>query len=502
MRRPLAVYGLAAAALALGVGEARAQTQIVFDFHRTSDSAVGAVPGAEFGLPIRAFNFGYPYYLASATVTVFFDPAKVTVIGAASNDMSVTSTSIGTGSVTVSAYGFNSATEIELFDLRLMLNAGVTDGAYLWMRVDAVDLQYCPFYCSVISAVGVTRVGQVCYATELYGDVDADARIGSRDALIVLSAAVGLPVSGFNLGLGDVDADGLTNSRDALMMMSYAIGLPIYTAGVRVGQGIPVACPGVTAPGEDVVFVSATGSADTLLFLAAASTTPAVVTSGGGGTIYRPRLRSDGAAVTYVCRDGFGYDQICRISPAGTGFAQLTSSFEYHYSPDWSPDTTQIGFRSSSSIWKMSGDGSNQAFVYQPPSYSTGELSWSRNGLQFAYSASNAFTINVDGTLDAIVPSSDASVETVRWSPAGDSLAYVRSYPVGVRVTDLAGGFDQPFRFETNNGTYSFDWGPQGFLVALTGTGRDGIWLLPTRTGPIVRLTRGSHRQPSFRRNP
>ncbi len=85
-----------------------------------------------------------------------------------------------------------------------------------------------------------TRDGYFCPARGMFGDVDKDGAINSRDALIALSNAVGLDVSAFDITLGDVDANGATNARDALIILSSAVGLPV--TGFQVGRLAGGAC--------------------------------------------------------------------------------------------------------------------------------------------------------------------------------------------------------------------------------------------------------------------
>lgn len=85
-----------------------------------------------------------------------------------------------------------------------------------------------------------TRDGYFCPARGVFGDVDKDANINSRDALIALSNAVGLDVSAFDVSLGDVDGNGVTNARDALIILSSAVGLPV--SAFRVGRLAGGAC--------------------------------------------------------------------------------------------------------------------------------------------------------------------------------------------------------------------------------------------------------------------
>ena len=73
----------------------------------------------------------------------------------------------------------------------------------------------------------VVSDGLYCPARGLFGDVDGDGNVNSRDALIALSNAVGLDVSAFDISLGDVDASSTTNARDALIILSSAVGIDV-----------------------------------------------------------------------------------------------------------------------------------------------------------------------------------------------------------------------------------------------------------------------------------
>ena len=70
------------------------------------------------------------------------------------------------------------------------------------------------------------------------GGVNGDGAVNSTDALIILSADVGINTSQFcPMNCGDVNADGLVNSTDALIILSYDVGM---TVPFPVGAG---ACP-------------------------------------------------------------------------------------------------------------------------------------------------------------------------------------------------------------------------------------------------------------------
>jgi hypothetical protein len=76
------------------------------------------------------------------------------------------------------------------------------------------------------------------------GGVNNDGLVNSTDALIILSADVGMDTSAFcPMNCGDVNADGFVNSTDALIILSYDVGMSVPYA---VGTG---ACPSsVTQP--------------------------------------------------------------------------------------------------------------------------------------------------------------------------------------------------------------------------------------------------------------
>ena len=80
--------------------------------------------------------------------------------------------------------------------------------------------------------------------TPILGGVNGDAVANSTDALIILSADVGLNTSQYcPMNCGDVNGDGLVNSSDALIILSHDVGI---TVPFPVGTG---ACPAsVTQP--------------------------------------------------------------------------------------------------------------------------------------------------------------------------------------------------------------------------------------------------------------
>ncbi|MCH7714513.1 MAG: hypothetical protein IH876_00095 [Gemmatimonadetes bacterium] len=87
-----------------------------------------------------------------------------------------------------------------------------------------------------------------CPALGRWGDPDGNGLINTRDALIALSAAVGLDVSQFNAAMADVDGDGLTQAVDALIILSRALGIDV--SGSRLFSIAPGSCAPSTALGS------------------------------------------------------------------------------------------------------------------------------------------------------------------------------------------------------------------------------------------------------------
>jgi hypothetical protein len=78
---------------------------------------------------------------------------------------------------------------------------------------------------------------------EALGGVNGDGLVNSTDALIILSADVGMNTSAFcPMNCGDVNGDGLVNSTDALIILSYDVGMSVP---FPVGTGT---CPSSVTP--------------------------------------------------------------------------------------------------------------------------------------------------------------------------------------------------------------------------------------------------------------
>ena len=521
MRRALVVATLAGAAL-VSAGRLEAQTR--FYFGTPSDTAVGLIPGTDMAIPIRASTMSCG--TDSARLTLRYDPAvfQVDSVTPAALSTAFSATSPASGLYTMRGSGYSCGSDVQLFTLYATL-APSTNGTFLWTSVDTLGLS--GYTGDQALALGRSAIGQVCHATNVYGDVDRNGRIDSRDALITLSAAVGLPVSGFSLGLGDVDGDGLANSRDALLMLTYAISLPV-PAAAQLGHGDPDACPGTAAPGEIVVFKR---SGAGLELLGASSTTPVFVPNTTANDS-APRLTGDGTTIVYQCADPNDsyYSEICRIAPDGTGKAALSALYPTLYTnyeaPDVSPDGVHLALVSGYyNIITMYDSVNAPRPVLPGAQYYVAGVAWSRDGLKLAFTSSGFYDSTSTYRRGLFVSDSSGAnrvqIDTgytygpnygvVRWSPAGDSVAYGRAdgriwaVPVtgGVAATPLTNFVGS----NGSNGVSGFDWGPQGLVFSFDATGNgshQSLWLLPNENAPIRRITASSagDGQPSFRRNP
>lgn len=511
----------------------RLEAQVRFYFGSPLDTAFGLIPGKIMSIPVRG-----SYYCAGALSagrwTIRYDTSKVRIAGLIPGalDSLLDTTASTPGLFSVRGTNVNTmpcGSDQVFFTLEAALNPSASS-TFLWTSVDTFTTPS-----GNVAQAQRSSIAQLCRATQVYGDVNGDSLVNSADALIVLSAAVGLPVTGFNLQAGDVDRDGLTTSRDALFILSYSIGLYV-PATLSIGEGDPVACPGTSVPGEAVVF-KRNGSG--IEFLSASSTTPTLVP----GTLpvdSAPRLAADGATIVYQCADSVYpqyYSQICRINTSGAGKVRLFPGWPTAYNqsvlPDINPSGARIAFLSSPYMLFTMADSIGAlrlAFQYpdsiQVQVYAN-VVAWSRDGLHLAYTSTGLLGYTPRTSYPAglyVVDSAGATVPVrldtaytyqpyfgeVRWSPAGDLVAYVRE-DGRIWAVPAVGGAAVP---QTNfvgangsNGVVGFDWGPQGLIFGLDATGNGthpSLWLLPSSNSPIQRITvtPSGDWQPSFRRNP
>jgi len=444
MRRVLAVLAFLAAACGAG-RVASAQSSYGMGLRLTgvnADTVFGATAGGEVDVVVGAYDYS-SQGIASFNLALHFDPARVEFLSAAalcpdSATYPLTATTFAAG-VRLAAAGCR-ATPTTLLDVarvRLRLLAGAVDGSVLYLRAD-----------SVTDYLGGNRLldswdaaAQVCHATGVWGDIDSDGAVNSRDALIALSHAVGLPSGGFDLTRGDVDYDKIVSSRDALYMLTASIGG--YVGGSRTGRATIDRCAPDAAIGRQLYFVRGNTTPGTiangsgLAFRAAGDTAYTLVGDsavGNGPSEWRPRIAPDGS-VLFICYAGaypYPYYNICRSDANGANLRVLTGDGYYYRSPDWSPDGTRIVAVQSNQLVVMDSNGANLTVLSGSPSSVTSvswrpvagstRIAYTTNGDSIMWRAVD--TTGSDELLRYVPAASVYEYSMIEWSPAGDSLAF------------------------------------------------------------------------------
>lgn len=521
MRRGAALF-----ALCLGATPLAAQTgsAMRFEFvYETGDSVYAALAGGETNVTLMAFDQAFTNPgLGAFTLRVYFDPTRVSYVSGSAASACPDSTAFplnppvaGTNYVEFSAAGCApiNTYAANVVRFRLRLQAGPGTGTVLY----ADPLSVTQSDGTLRPNDGEADLAEICLGTAVWGDIDGDLAVGSRDALIALAGAVGLPTGGFNLTRGDVDSDGRVTSRDALFMLSSAVELP--TAGSRTGEAIAQSCAPQTALSDSLYYQTegsgrATLDVDGLTIRAAADTLPTIVgdssadwfTSASYNHKYRPRVSPDGTKVLYACwyNTSTSAAQICTTSADGSGgtIRLSTSDFSIHASPDWSPAGDSIAFVRDGDIYIVSAAGLGERLVVNL----TGPISsvaWNPTGartIAFTVQGCNGDVrvLDLDTGVQTIVAAGDCGPkgqpDMVDWNPAGDSLTFdmfidgsnrktvivapaVANATLTKRISSGLAGADEPL------------WRSDGVVFQLAGT-LYGQLYFRRNDGTVFRLTR------------
>jgi Tol biopolymer transport system component len=133
---------------------------------------------------------------------------------------------------------------------------------------------------------------------------------------------------------------------------------------------------------------------------------------------------SDGDRSSLRGRIAFdNFDDVWTIDVDGTDLTRLTNSPEPDFDPSWSPDGTQIAFRSERSgepeIWVMNADGTGQRRLAEGLS-----PAWSPDGSLIAFAGRAGLSvIGPDGTGLRVLPNTEGG-EYPSWSPDGSQIAF------------------------------------------------------------------------------
>ena len=516
MKRLLTLLPLAAGLLGTGPLRAQTGTRMPVYFKETAqglDTVVGALAGGPATLTLASDNQFGGEGLGRFRVRIYFDATAVSFLDArsscpdsAANPITTVS---GTNFVELSANGCSLGAPFATINVATVrFTQGLaTSGSVLYVSPDTLF----DFTAVDRTADGEGDVTEVCAATTVWGDVDNDAVVNSRDALIALTNAVGLPTGGFAVAQGDVDNDGRVSSRDALVMLSYAIQLP--TAGTRVALPIARFCaPQHVLPAPLYYQTEGSGPAQPGshgLTIRAASDSVSTVTGDStanffNGTKWRPRISPADASVLLACLFNTSTSQICRRGGAG-GLTALTAGFPFdsHESPDWSPAGDSIVFIRDGAIYVMAADGSGSRLALSGP-FSVHSVAWqpvaASRTIAFTIQGCNGEvrTLNLDTGSGATIAAGDCAAkgepDMVEWSPAGDSLAFqmfidnrsavlvapaTASAPLAKRVTAEQTSTNEPL------------WRTDGVVFQLAG-GLYGQLYFRRNDGTVFRLTRAA----------
>jgi hypothetical protein len=386
--------------------------------------------------------------VSSYSITVFFDTTRLRLVRADSFPgyglPSPTVTPIVNG-VTLAAQGSGTSGGAYLAVLEMQMKATATTGSLVSLRVN----QWLNQAGAPAAATGLrTDLLNTCVAHVLWGDPDSSRTVTGRDALIALTSAVGLPVTGFDLSVADVDDDLAVTSRDALLMLSYAVGgAYYYYYYARTGVPKAGACAPLAGVPSAMVFIRDDATNGTLYRVNAGDTvaTPVGSPTQFGDVTHFARWSPDGTKIlgtAYVPTPINYYYDLIAVDVGTLAQDTLARLSSYDGGGTYSPNGSRIAFfsdRTASYLWLMDANGANPVQAQTSTTvtnYTSTNPAWSPDGQRVAFtgypvgsSISGLYSVRVDSaTVRQEFPRSPSYAPLhPSWSPAGDSLLFEAS---------------------------------------------------------------------------